>query len=497
MPPTLASVAALPQLGLRPITDPRPDAPVLWVAVSELEDPTPFLEGGELVLTTGMRLTPANAAPYVARLVGRGVAGLGFAVGVIHDDVPPELVGAARAQGLALLEVPRPTPFIAVGKAVSRMLAAEWYEDVTRAFQAQRELTRAALKGEGPLVSRLARELGGWALLLDPSGGVRHAEPARARHRAAALAAELPRLRGARRAASLALSGEDGPVVVHPIGLGGRARGYLAVGTAEPLPHVAHTIAGSAVSLLTLQSETPRTGRELRAALAAVLLGAPSDSPAMPRPPVRVLACAGGADALEAVEGDPAGERCLPLPGPDRCAVIVPDALSEHVIGLARASGAVGASDPSGIEALDEALRQADEALAAARRLRAGRDRPHAVVRHADLPGQGLLGLMDPGAARGFADALLAPLRAEDPALVGSLRAYVMANGQGEAAARALGVHRHTLRARMRKAARLLGRDLDDPAVRAELWIALSVTANDEDAIGQPGDSHPGPPGIA
>ncbi|MFC6930362.1 helix-turn-helix domain-containing protein [Actinomadura yumaensis] len=72
-----------------------------------------------------------------------------------------------------------------------------------------------------------------------------------------------------------------------------------------------------------------------------------------------------------------------------------------------------------------------------------------------------------------------------------------MANGQGEAAARALGVHRHTLRARMRKAARLLGRDLDDPAVRAELWIALSVTANDEDAIGQPGDSHPGPPGIA
>ena len=39
------------------------DRPVRWVAVSELEDPTPFLEGGELVLTTGMRLDARNADP--------------------------------------------------------------------------------------------------------------------------------------------------------------------------------------------------------------------------------------------------------------------------------------------------------------------------------------------------------------------------------------------------------------------------------------------------
>ncbi|WP_344274789.1 PucR family transcriptional regulator ligand-binding domain-containing protein, partial [Actinomadura napierensis] len=180
MPPTLAAVAALPQLGLRSLTGPLPDAPVVWVAVSELEDPTPFLEGGELVLTTGMRLTPGGAAGYVDRLVGRGVAGLGFAVGVIHPGVPPELLAAARDRGLALLEVPRPTPFIAIGKAVSRMLAAEWYEDVTRAFQAQRELTRAALTGPAALVARLARLLGGWALLPAPSGAARHAEPAAA-----------------------------------------------------------------------------------------------------------------------------------------------------------------------------------------------------------------------------------------------------------------------------------------------------------------------------
>lgn len=492
MPPTLATVAALPQLGLRSLTGPLPATPVVWVAVSELEDPTPFLEGGELVLTTGMRLTPAGAAGYVSRLVGRGVAGLGFAVGVIHDTVPPELLAEARDQGLVLLEVPRPTPFIAVGKAVSRMLAAEWYEDVTRAFQAQRELTRAALTGPGALVARLARLLGGWALLLDASGAVQHAEPAGARDRAAALAPELARLR--RRpgkggpAASVALAVPDDNIVVQRVGLGGRPRGFLAVGTAAPLPHAAHTIVGAAVALLTLQSETPRTARELRASLAALLLGRPDEGPSVPREPVRVLACAGGAAALDVLESDPAGARCPALPLDGHTVVIAPDELLGTVEPLLASTGAVGVSDTAS-EDLGTALRQAEEALAAA--VRSNQD----VLHYTALPGQGVLGLLDPGLAHAFADSLLAPLREED--LVETVRAYVAANGQGEAAARALGVHRHTLRSRMRKAAELLGRDPDDPAVRAELWIALAITSNRHGRIGQPGGSHSGAPEIA
>jgi purine catabolism regulator len=34
-------------------------------------------------------------------------------------------------------------------------------------------------------------------------------------------------------------------------------------------------------------------------------------------------------------------------------------------------------------------------------------------------------------------------------------------------------VHRHTLRKRIRRVEELLGRDLDSPGVRAELWLAL------------------------
>ncbi|HLW94565.1 MAG TPA: PucR family transcriptional regulator ligand-binding domain-containing protein, partial [Solirubrobacteraceae bacterium] len=46
-------------------------APIRWVHVSELEDPTPWLSGGELLLSTGMQLTGEEAQrEYVRRLVG-------------------------------------------------------------------------------------------------------------------------------------------------------------------------------------------------------------------------------------------------------------------------------------------------------------------------------------------------------------------------------------------------------------------------------------------
>jgi purine catabolism regulator len=50
-------------------------------------------------------------------------------------------------------------------------------------------------------------------------------------------------------------------------------------------------------------------------------------------------------------------------------------------------------------------------------------------------------------------------------------------HGQWDAAAADLGVHRHTLRYRMRRVEEILGRSLDDADVRMELWLALKTTA--------------------
>jgi len=59
--------------------------------------------------------------------------------------------------------------------------------------------------------------------------------------------------------------------------------------------------------------------------------------------------------------------------------------------------------------------------------------------------------------------------------LVDSIEAFLHHNGQWESAAAQLGVHRHTLRNRMDKAAELIGRDLDSAHTRSELWIALKA----------------------
>src|SRR5665811_2209932 len=101
--PTLAALCRALGPDLEPVTDlPIPQAEVSGVHVSELTDPTPYLQGGELLLTTGMGLTghEAQARAYAARLARHGVAGLGLGLGPIHDEVPPTLVRACEAAGL-------------------------------------------------------------------------------------------------------------------------------------------------------------------------------------------------------------------------------------------------------------------------------------------------------------------------------------------------------------------------------------------------------------
>lgn len=125
------------------------------------------MDGGELLLVTAVTLhaeDPEAMRRYVRRLVGAGVVGLGFAVGVNYEDIPDALVDAARDEGLPLIAVPRRTPFLAISKAVSAAIAADQYRSVTAGFEAQRELTRAALS-EGPtaLLSRLAAHVDGWS----------------------------------------------------------------------------------------------------------------------------------------------------------------------------------------------------------------------------------------------------------------------------------------------------------------------------------------------
>ncbi|MET7287668.1 PucR family transcriptional regulator [Streptomyces sp. NPDC005573] len=533
MPPTLASLvhhSAL-KLTVRAGED-RLDVPVRWAHVSELADPVPYMEGGELLLVTALKLDaedPEAMRRYVKRLADAGVVGLGFAVGVNYDDIPDALVEAARHEGLPLLEVPRRTPFLAISKAVSAAIAADQYRAVTAGFAAQRELTRQALTaGPEGVLAALAAQVDGWAALYDASGAVVAAAPEWAGRRAARLVTEVERLRERPTPASVVAGAPDNEdrVELHSLGTGRRPRAALAVGTAAAPGTAERYAVHSAIALLTLTTERSRSlyAAEQRigsAVLRMLLAGEPDHARAVAGDlygglldaPFRVIvaeAVPGPAgrphtetdtDALgavaEAVESAAArsGESVLVVPDGDRLVVLAADggaavaACAAHAAALEAARPAreqtpgdeqelvVGLSAPVGPIAAAAAYKQAEQALSVARR------RGRVCVEHEQLAAGSVLPLLADDAVKAFADGLLRALYEHDATgrgdLVASLRAWLSRHGQWDAAAADLGVHRHTLRYRMRRVEEILGRSLDDADVRMELWLALKATSSE------------------
>jgi len=108
-------------------------ASVRWVHSTELLDPTPWLRGGELLLTTGLQLQGAKLQrEFVQRLAEREIAGLGFGTGFVHRRLPAAVLNAARKLDFPLFEVPYELPFIAVTERVFAQLLNERYELLQR-----------------------------------------------------------------------------------------------------------------------------------------------------------------------------------------------------------------------------------------------------------------------------------------------------------------------------------------------------------------------------
>ncbi|EWM17764.1 PucR family transcriptional regulator ligand-binding domain-containing protein [Kutzneria sp. 744] len=302
MTPTLAALVDRPDLGLLVRAGAAHlDRPVQWVHTSELADPTAFLEGGELLLTTGLWVR-TGAAAYIRRLHEAGVAGLGFGTGLTHAAVPAAVIKAAEAVGLPVIEVPRQVPFIAISKAVAKAVAAAEYAAVTRAYQAQRALTSAAVRADGvtAVTRQLARRLDAWAVLLDPRGSVRAGDSPLLD----ALRAELARFHAG--PASLTYESDGVEITVQTLGAGERIRGFLAVGRTTRLTPADQQVLTTAASLLTVSFERPQAveaaTRRLRGGLLRLLLAGETELVAeiaadlwgeLPAAPVRVVLAAG------------------------------------------------------------------------------------------------------------------------------------------------------------------------------------------------------------
>lgn len=520
MPITLRELVQLPELHVRvavdssvtepSAVDPSPtgadaagrdplDTPVEWAYGSDLLDPTPWLEAGQLLLTNGTQfdgdLDAAVAAAYVDRLAGADVVGLGFATGVAHDEVPPTLVRAAAARGLVLLEVRDRTPFIALIRAVADRIAADRRARLEWSLQTQRDLARAALRPDGlaAVLRELERRLETWVSLYD--GGGEPIDIAGVAPVPAALADEVRDavrrvLRTGKPAAGrVQLDGEG--ATLQTVGRSGELRGVLVVGASAPLDAAEADVVGNVVALASVALEQQRTlataRRRVRAAVLELLLAGVADAAEqtsrhvadrLPEGPVRVyVLAAGDTTVVEAFEADAAragGSVCFAAERAGELVVLAEAGAHDRVCAIvARTGTGAGASEP--VERDADGLRAGiAEARRAAARAAAG-----TVRTYAELAGDGLLGVLEhAGGAelgRRLLDPVLSSPSADDRRLLHTAAVWIEHHGAWDPASRELGIHRHTLRNRLRRLEELLGIDLSRFEDRAQLWAAMRL----------------------
>lgn len=488
MPATLAQLLALGELHLGLLTPPQTgtlDSPIEWAHSSDLVDPTPFLSPGHLLLTTA---TPDDADDYVSRLVAHGVIGLGFGTEVTQSGTPDSLIDACIRHGLALVEVPYHTPFIAIARFVADRVADDAYARTTWALHALRALSLAALRDDPvtAILSELAQQLAAPVVLLGPDAAVRHVFPHgalnRSTHTALMICAE--KLLETQRRAADSTTTDDGSFTLQTLGMARHLRGVLAVTSIVNDAATQQVITG-VVALIGLALEQGRANLTARSRLRTAIwrallhgdhelaqaLAEPVFS-SLPTGNVRVTAFTGtlldaAADWLE--------NQFSTFFAVDDTELIILETQNEHDHTRLTQRLADRFELRGGLSGPD-ALGDLARALSQARMSRDGTTKNGMIGSFDSVTADGLFALLHTADARALADATLAPLVSADPRLPGVLRAWLDNDAVYDAAARQLGMHRHTLRAKITEAERVLGHDLTSFALRANLYAAL-ITA--------------------
>jgi purine catabolism regulator len=508
------------------------DVPVRWVHISELLDPTPWLSGGELLLTTGLALdTPKRQREFIATLADHDLAGVGLGTGFQHETVPPALVEAARERGFPLFEVPYELPFIALTEQAFTRLVNEQYALLQRSIAAQERLQRIVLseRGLAAIVGALANLVGGAALVYDGRGELQAMRTFRREvddEVVGALGAELRER--ARRGEGKSFV--PGHADVAPRGLalpiaagetpdrnGVPPAWLVAVKDSGGLAEIDRLILHQAVTVVALELLRGRvadsTERRLAGDVLSAIVAGDLEGVELGRR-LEPFGLGGRVSALVLAPGDRvAAQACeaalaaalraeavsglVATNGRFVCALL-PGFLEEELFEVgrrvvARTGGtldtrpAAGAGRAVPVGRAREAYHEARCALEARELGATARDGGQNGTR-ADADGglatfrdlgsfQLLLSLQDSDALRLFCESLLGPIEHGEGhyggELMRSLEAFIECNGQWEAAARRLFCHRHTLRYRIRKVEELTGRDLGSARDRIEFWLAL------------------------
>ena len=491
------------------------ERPIRWVHISELEDPTQWLSGGELLLTTGIQLSgAARQRQFVARLADHDLAGLGLGTGFEHKRLPKALVEEAERRDLPLFEVPYEMPFIAITERAFTLLVNEQYAVLERGARVHERLERLVIEGQGleAVLGSVASAVGGTAMVLEASGHELARQPVKGGPNAATSKAVGEEVAAHRAGAAVspfepAHESLAGRALAVPVpGRRGAApvAWLIVVSRRVPLGEFERLAArqGAMVAGLELMRErvVRETERRLAGDLLSEALSGRLDSDEL-RGRLRPFGIGAEAAVLLFELEDPhAGEQPLELELADAgvpalvatssasgrpllCAVIdgrsgEPVEVATGVRSALAASGSDVRAAASRRAAVGSLRRAFHEARCALEATSMGNGDAPEVASHRDLGAFTLLlSLQDEDALRLYSDGLLDPIERTEGEyggeLLRSLEAYIDNNGNWERAARQLYCHRHTLRYRIRKIEELTGRDLSRATDRIELWLAL------------------------
>jgi purine catabolism regulator len=497
--PAYADVLAVKSLALEPVVTSEPEASVSWTATTELLDLSPYLEGGEVVLTTGLSLGADDARwdVFVERLAGRKIAALGFAVEVNHPTVPAALVEAATRHEMNLFVVPPPVPFIAVTKAIAGLLANDELLATRQTLSAQRDILNAALGSGGrtAIIERLAAAIGAQVAIVNSAGQTVAITPGAAiDERVSGL---IERMRSGGRA-SMSEFGPDGGLYVHPLSLRMTTEHYLVVATRARLSPSETGAVTAASILLSLDEERENASRtsnaDVQHRIAATLLSGDVDAvktvlrvlrplSAMPHH-LSVVRISGPAELRAQVtsavdrDGDlfplccDAAELSVTDPRPDDLLVIAPPAVAGRIARLAADSGGrAGIGRAASPALIHDSYLQAGWSLEST----TGAQR---VVHWSERAELGVMELIRKDSADTFARSVLGNLLSDGKdgeMLLTSLETFLAEHGQLATSANLLGIHRNTLRLRLRRVEELTGLALDSMQDRVDLWVALQA----------------------
>ena len=482
--PTVAELLATPTLGMTLVAGASGcDRRVSWAHVSELSDPTPWLQGSELMMTIGLAVPkrPSGQRAYVRLLDDAGVAALAVSDELFAPPISKAMRDEADARRFPIITVSLQVPFIAIAQEVAahtQVAAQARLATLLRLFGTLRNVAAEQL-GNRELFGRL-EELSGYQLAVCSRAG-------------------RPLLDGVPAPPSeiveqLPATDESPPRIAHGYAVtlpaAGLVQGYLVAtprpGTAQMgLAAVQHMATIAALQIATRLRDYEFRRREGAETLAELLAGTLDPSSATNRLELAGFAVGDGLQLVAVGAGtappdDQAVARTLYELGEPHLML----SLGELYVLVPEGSPALEAM--SSIDGIRLGVSRGFAATAGFATAR--REARWALFRAIDLNERVIrsddgrdIGWIPAGAAaqREVVERVLGPAidydRTRRTELVRSVEVWLAQDRSTGSAARALHVHPNTLAYRLRRFAELTGQDVTKMGDLVDVWLSLRV----------------------